>query len=146
MGIEQQVESTLDGLGYELVEFRIVHSQGKVCVFMDRAGGIRLSDCERVTHQLEGLFAAEGFEYGVLEVSSPGPNRRLTKPEHYRRFAGRRVSLTLREGRGDTLRRRFKGVIGLAADAGTVSIDCEDGSHVFGLDEIWQAKLTGSRE
>lgn len=144
MGIEEQAEATLGGLGYELIEFRVNHSSGKVSVFIDSEEGIRLADCERATHQLEGLFAAEQFGYGVLEVSSPGPNRRLTKLEHYRRFAGESASVTLKEGRGAALRKRFRGVLGRPGEDGTVVLDCEDGRHVFGLDEVLEAKLTGS--
>ncbi len=51
---------------------------------IDRPGGVDLALCERVTHHLRELLVDWG-----LEVSSPGPQRPLTKPDHFRRFVGR---------------------------------------------------------
>jgi len=143
MGIEGQVEATLEGLGYELVELRILSSGRRVCVFIDKEDGIRLSDCEAVTHQLEGLFAAEGFDYGTLEVSSPGPARRLSKPQHFRRFSGSSVEVTLKEALEDD-RRRFRGVYELSDDESSISLECEGVRLAIPLDGIKLAKLTGN--
>jgi ribosome maturation factor RimP len=95
-------------------------------IFIDRPGGVDLDLCARVTHHLRDLLR----DYSV-EVSSPGPERPLTKPEHYRRFMGRRVRVRALETIGG--RRDFKGeLIGaddegvtLAADWGTVTIPHE---------------------
>jgi ribosome maturation factor RimP len=61
-------------------------------LFIDRPGGVDLALCERVTHHLRELL-----EHYSLEVSSPGLDRPLTKPEHFRRFLGRRVRVRTRE-------------------------------------------------
>src|SRR3954447_7745929 len=61
-------------------------SAGTVRVFIDRPGGVDLETCERVTRHLRDLLTETG-----LEVSSPGPERPLTKPDHFRRFIGRRA-------------------------------------------------------
>ena len=53
---------------------------------IDRPGGVDLALCERVTGHLRDLLVDWG-----LEVSSPGPQRPLTKPDHFRRFVGRRA-------------------------------------------------------
>ena len=63
-------------------------SDGKVRLVIDHPEGVDLGLCERVTAHLRPLLT----EFG-LEVSSPGPQRPLTKPDHYRRFVGRRVRL-----------------------------------------------------
>jgi ribosome maturation factor RimP len=95
-------------------------------IFLDRSGGVDLELCARVTHHLRDLLR----EYTV-EVSSPGPERPLTKLEHYRRFMGRRVRVRTREtieGRSD-----FKGEligaddrgVALAGEWGTVTIPHE---------------------
>ena len=63
-------------------------------LFIDHPNGVDLALCERVTGHLRDLLV----DYG-LEVSSPGPERPLTKPEHFRRFLGRRARLRLREPR-----------------------------------------------
>jgi ribosome maturation factor RimP len=63
-------------------------------VFIDHPDGVSLDLCERVTHEL-----AELREQYALEVSSPGIERPLTKPAHFRRFLGRRARVRTREQR-----------------------------------------------
>ena len=92
-------------------------------IVIDREGGVDLELCERVTRHLRDLLA----DY-ALEVSSPGPERPLTKPEHYRRFIGRRARVRTREPRDG--HKSFTGeLVGasddevtVAADSGVVSI------------------------
>lgn len=99
----------------------------KVRVFVDHPEGVSLALCERVTTHLRDLLV----EYS-LEVSSPGPERPLSKPDHYRRYVGRKVRLRTRgEHQG---RRSFTGElvgateeeITVAADEGVVTIPYED--------------------
>ena len=90
-------------------------------VYIDRPGGVDLALCERVTGQLRDLL-----ERYALEVSSPGADRPLTKPEHYRRFVGRRVKVRTRDAIAG--RRNFTGTL-TDADAEGVSLDA-DGSAV----------------
>ena len=98
-------------------------SATKIRVVIDHPEGVDLALCERVTGHLRDLLA----EFG-LEVSSPGPERPLTKPDHFRRFVGRRARLRLREAHDG--RKSFTGeLVGasddevtVAADAGVVSI------------------------
>jgi ribosome maturation factor RimP len=83
-------------------------------IFVDRPGGVDLDLCARVTNHLRDLLT----DYGI-EVSSPGPERPLTKLDHYRRFVGRRVHVRTREeidGRKD-----FKGEL-LGADDEAVAL------------------------
>ncbi len=92
-------------------------------LFIDHPEGVSLGLCERVTHALPELR-----ERYALEVSSPGTERPLTKPEHFRRFVGRRAKVRVRgEHEG---RRSFTGElldasdaeVTVAADTGVVSI------------------------
>ncbi len=90
---------------------------------IDHPRGVDLALCERVTKHLRELLA----EYG-LEVSSPGPQRPLTKPEHFRRFLGRRARVRTREAKdghksftGELLGATEQEVT-VAADTGIVSI------------------------
>lgn len=102
-------------------------SAGKVRLFVDHPNGVDLALCERVTDHLRELLA----EYS-LEVSSPGPERPLTKPEHYRRYVGRRARVRTREDHGG--HKTFTGeLVGasdvevtVAADTGVVSIPYSD--------------------
>jgi ribosome maturation factor RimP len=61
-------------------------------LFIDHPGGVNLALCERVTGHLRDLLV----DYG-LEVSSPGPQRPLTRPDHFRRFIGRRARVRTRQ-------------------------------------------------
>jgi ribosome maturation factor RimP len=63
-------------------------------LFIDHPDGVTLDLCERVTHLLP-----EVREQYALEVSSPGRTRPLTKPDHFRRFLGRRARVRLRDAR-----------------------------------------------
>ena len=98
-----------------------------VRVVIDRPGGVDLALCERVTGHLRDLLEETG-----IEVSSPGPERPLTKPEHFRRFLGRRARVRTREETEG--RKNFTGeLVGaddrnvtIAADTGVVSIPYDD--------------------
>jgi ribosome maturation factor RimP len=92
-------------------------------LFIDHPDGVNLELCERVTSHLRDLLV----DYG-LEVSSPGPERPLSKPDHFRRFLGRRARVRLREPRDG--HKSFTGeLVGagdeevtVAADTGVVTI------------------------
>jgi ribosome maturation factor RimP len=90
---------------------------------IDHPRGVDLALCERVTNHLRDVLV----DYG-LEVSSPGPQRPLTKPEHFRRFLGRRARVRTREPKdghksftGELLGATDQEVT-VAADTGVVSI------------------------
>jgi ribosome maturation factor RimP len=99
----------------------------KIRLFIDHPRGVTLELCERVTRHLN-----EVRERYALEVSSPGTERPLTKPEHFRRFVGRRARVRTR-GEHDG-HRQFTGellgatddAITVAADTGVVSIAYAD--------------------
>lgn len=96
---------------------------GTLRLVIDRPGGVDLATCERVTGHLRDLLSDV-----ALEVSSPGPERPLTKPDHFRSHLGRRARVRTRSPRDG--RRNFTGeLVGasedevtVAADAGVVSI------------------------
>ena len=95
--LEAFVQQQVDGLGYDLVEFRRggTRSRPLLDVRIDRRDGGRVSvdDCAVVSRSLEqqlDVAAVAGNEY-VLEVSSPGVERPLKTPADWRRFVGRRV-------------------------------------------------------
>ncbi len=88
-----------------------------VRVFVDREGGVDLGVCERITKHLGDLLT----EYS-LEVSSPGPERPLTKPDHFRRYVGRRARVRTREEHGG--HKSFTGeLVGASEDAVTVAAE-----------------------
>jgi len=77
------------------VEVLLVETSGNVLrLFIDHPDGVTLALCERVSGHLSSYR-----ERYALEVSSPGQDRPLTKPQHFTRFLGRRAKLRLREPR-----------------------------------------------
>jgi ribosome maturation factor RimP len=132
--IQQVIESTATGLGYELVDVEVGARGGLLRVFIDHAvdgaaGPVRsitVEDCERMTRQLQRVFEVEAIDYGRLEVSSPGLDRVLKRPADFRRFQGEKAEIRLRVPLNG--RRRFVGVVRAASDAG---VDLEvDGTVV----------------
>ena len=98
-----------------------------VRLYIDHPAGVTLALCERVTHRL-----AEIRERYALEVSSPGPDRPLAKPAHFRRFLGHRARVRLRAPR-DGHRQLTGELVGandhevtLAAGEGIVSVPYDE--------------------
>ncbi len=96
MALEELLESTLNGMGYELVEVeRLAHNK-LLRIFVDKEGGIGIDDCVTISNHLTRLFAVENIDFGRLEVSSPGLDRPLRKEADFDRFKGETVKLKLR--------------------------------------------------
>ena len=90
---------------------------GTLRLFVDHPDGVTLELCERVTHALEDMR-----EQYALEVSSPGRKRPLTKPDHFRRFLGRRARVRTRDEREG--HKTFTGeLVGAGDDAVTIAAD-----------------------
>jgi len=106
-----------------------------VRLFIDHPEGVTLALCERVTKQLP-----EVREKYALEVSSPGAQRPLTKPEHFRRFVGRRAKVRTR-GDHDG-RRSFTGELLDAGDDG-VTVAAETGVVSIPYADIHRSNLLG---
>jgi ribosome maturation factor RimP len=104
-----------------------------VRVFIDHPDGVSHALCARVTHRLAPLRATH-----ALEVSSPGPERPLTKPEHFRRFMGRRARIRTRAGQ----RRSFTGELVGATDR-DVTVAAQEGVVSIPYAEIRRSNLVG---
>lgn len=94
-------------------------SGGQVRLVIDTPNGVDLALCERVTNHLRDLLV----DYS-LEVSSPGPERPLTKPQHFARFVGRRARVRTREEHDG--RKTFTGELVGASDS-EVTMAADDG-------------------
>jgi ribosome maturation factor RimP len=92
-----------EGEGMEIVdvEFRPEGSRGGrvLRLYLDKEGGLSVDDLTRVSRRLSELLDAEDAVEGAytLEVSSPGINRPLKKPEHFARFVGKRIRVRTRD-------------------------------------------------
>ena len=122
------VKKELEPLGLELFELRETGSKGRplLDIRIERKDGekITVDDCARASRAIEAKLDEAnvvGSRY-ILEVSSPGPERPLTKPDHFRRYVGRRAKVRTREERGG--HKSFTGeLVGASDDAVTVAAD-----------------------
>lgn len=129
MALQEIVEQTVAGLGYDLVEIersaggllRItidlpwtapVEGQASVEQF------VNVEDCEKVTRQLQFALEVDGAEYKRLEVSSPGIDRPLRHTQDFERFAGQIIDITLKapmgaaaNGQVNANRKKFRGTL-----------------------------------
>ena len=137
MDVVKLVETTVVGLGYELVDFER-SGRGMLRVFIDKPEGISVEDCQTVSNQLTRLFLVENVDYDRLEVSSPGLDRPLKKEADFVRFAGEKVQLKLRMPLAG--RKNFVGVIG-AVDGGVLKLDVEGSQVEIDLSNLDKARL-----
>lgn len=106
---------------------------GTLRLFIDHPDGVSLDLCERVTHALNDVRARY-----ALEVSSPGRERPLSKPAHFRRFLGRRARVRTREARDG--HKSFTGEL-VGADDREVTIAAETGVVAIPYTEIHRSNL-----
>jgi ribosome maturation factor RimP len=126
MDLAALIETTVTGLGYELVDVERSNRSKLLRVFIDltpaqaaqrqgkkKTGAmINVDDCEAVSRQLTYAFNVENIDYDRLEVSSPGLDRPLKKPGDFERFAGLEVTVKLRSAPGGAfgVRKNFQGI------------------------------------
>ena len=148
MALQQVVEQTVSGLGYELVEVEWL-AGGLLRVTIDwpwappAAGSVAgtersigVDDCEAITRQLQFALEVDGVEYKRLEVSSPGIDRPLRHEQDFVRFEGSVIDITLKApmgaaaaGQVSANRKKFRGTLERVAPA-------EDGG-VAGWQIVW---------
>lgn len=131
MALQEIVEQTVTGLGYELVE--IERSAGgllRITIDLPWQADlpeqfVNVEDCEKVTRQLQFALEVEEIEYKRLEVSSPGIDRPLRREQDFERFAGEVIDVTLKAPMGSAAggqvaanRKKFRGTLERAAAGG----------------------------
>ncbi len=145
--------ATSEGLELVEVEFHGRGSNAVLRVYIDKPGGVTIDDCQNVSRQMSVILDVEDpipASY-TLEVSSPGLDRKLSKPSDFERFAGSQVKFVLRSplllgapAEGDQAprgQRRFQARL-LGIDGGAVQADTGGGNVVqFDLTEIEKANL-----
>ncbi len=129
MALQEIVEQTVSGLGYDLVEIER-SAGGLLRITIDLpwtkpAEGVpavdqfvNVEDCEKVTRQLQFALEVDGAEYRRLEVSSPGIDRPLRHAADFERFAGQVIDITLKapmgaaaNGQVSANRKKFRGTL-----------------------------------
>ena len=129
MALQEIVEQTVAGLGYDLVEIER-SAGGLLRITIDlpwTAPGegtaapeqyVNVEDCEKVNRQLQFALEVDGVEYKRLEVSSPGIDRPLRHTQDFERFAGQVIDITLKapigaaaNGQVNANRKKFRGTL-----------------------------------
>jgi len=109
VALQQIVEETVTGLGYDLVE--IERSAGgllRITIDWPWQGAaseetfVTVEDCEKVNRQLQFSLEVDGVDYKRLEVSSPGIDRPLRHEKDFERFTGELIDITLKAPMGDS--------------------------------------------
>ncbi len=139
----QALEPHLAEQAYELVEVEYTGPSGRptLRLFIDKAGGgVTIDDCAAVSHVLGPVLDAADFidDNYILEVSSPGIDRPLRKPEDFTRFVGEEVRLTTHAPTGG--RKKFTGVVKGLKD-GMISLECEGAEYEIHLENLKKANL-----
>ena len=139
----ERFDSEIAEQGYELVEVEIAGQSGMriLRLYIDKpGGGVGIGDCTAVSQFLNPLLDAEDFisENYILEVSSPGIDRTLRKPEDFVRFAGEEITVqtySLLQGR-----KKFTGILRGFED-GLIQVDCEETPVEIHLENLKRANL-----
>lgn len=144
--LEQQLINIIQGpvmaLGFELVGVEYIRSRLPILrVYIDSENGITVDDCADVSRQISAVLDVEDpitTAYN-LEVSSPGMDRPLFTIEHYRRFIGEEISVSLRIAVAN--RRNWKGTIKSVADNEMITLTIDGKDEVFALSNIQKANI-----
>jgi ribosome maturation factor RimP len=134
------IESPLTNLGYELVRVKQL-DKDTVQVMLDSEAGVTIEDCTKATKLINRILqVAELSDQCSLEVSSPGIERPLIKPNHYLKFIGYEVKLTsqiLIDGQ-----KRFVGKLtGFNKETNIIEITCDNKVVQIDLDQVQSANL-----
>jgi ribosome maturation factor RimP len=141
--IAQTIEPSLDAMGYRLV--RVVITSGRRATLQIMAErlderSMTVDDCAEISHSISALLDVADPIAGayMLEISSPGIDRPLTRPEDYDRFRGFEAKIELSRPIGG--RKRFRGRL-LGTAAGRVCLATETGEAELPLEDVARAKL-----
>lgn len=140
--LEAVLREYLENLGYELVALQWVPERGgrTLRILIDHSGGITIDDCGRISHEVGDLLEEDKWGLGSyrLEVSSPGVERPLLRPEDYRRFIGRKVFVKTRQAIAG--RRNYRGRLVDMEDKNII-IDVDGFKHEVPFETILKAHL-----
>ena len=131
--VEELARPIAEGLGLRLWDVRYLKegSQWFLRIFIDKDGGVDINDCERMSRALDDpLDALDPIsgEY-ILEVSSPGVERELVRPEHFQQFIGADIMVKMIRPL-DGIGKEFKGVLTACDDSAVTVTDHSGENHV----------------
>jgi ribosome maturation factor RimP len=139
-----EVTKIVEDQGMELwdMEYKPERRSMVLRVYIDRDGSVTVDDCAQVSGHISMMLDVEDLisESYTLEVSSPGLDRKLVKPEHYVRYIGRKIHIKLHPHLAG--RKKFKGRLE-SIDGDTVVLFDEDEkqTHTLDLGDVQTARL-----
>lgn len=138
------LEPVITGLGYEVVRIMTIGVQNPTLQIMIEPqdhSQLNVDDCAKVSRAVSALLDEKDPIAGAytLEVSSPGIDRPLTKPEHFARFVGYEAKIETTEAVDK--RKRFKGRLVALKDGQDVALEMEGVTYSIPLELISKAKL-----
>jgi len=138
----EELEPELKEQGYELIEVEHAFQSGRriLRLFIDKEGGVTLDDCQTVSRCAGSALDVANFigERYYLEVSSPGFDRPVRKPEDFERFVGERIKIQVSVPIGG--RKQFRGELKGFRD-GLVLVDCDGTPFEIHIENLKRAHL-----
>jgi len=142
--VQEIAERVAASEGLEIVEVQLLGggSARLLRIFIDKPGGVTHADCETVSQNVGTILDVEDVIPGAhytLEVSSPGVERKLTKPRDFERFVGQKVKVALRQPVEN--QRSWTGTLTSFAE-GVLTLEPSPGRNIqFPLDQVEKANL-----
>ena len=130
--------------GMEIVDVQFLGGGGSrlARIFIDKPQGVSHADCEFVSQNVGTILDVEDVVPGggyTLEVSSPGVERKLSKPQEFERFSGKKIKVVLRQAVEG--QRHWAGLLNGIAE-GMITLDPSPGKHLqFPIDQVEKANL-----
>jgi ribosome maturation factor RimP len=142
--VREIAERVAPDRGLEVVEIQMLGGGGSrvLRIFIDKPEGVTHADCEYISQHVGTILDVEDVIPGsgyTLEVSSPGVERKLTKPRDFERFVGQKVKIALRQPVDN--QRTWVGALKSFAE-GIITLEPSPGKSVqFPLDQVERANL-----
>jgi ribosome maturation factor RimP len=142
--IEEIAQRVVESEGMELVEVEVKGAGGNrlVRISIDKPDGVTHADCELVSQQVGTILDVEDVVPGgryTLEVSSPGVERKLIKPQDFQRFVGKKAVITLHEALDG--RRSWEGKLA-GFENSEIALETERGNIIrFPFEQVQKAHL-----
>ena len=134
--IRDEIEHTINSIGFELMEIECSPNRNglKIVTFIDHLDGVTLDDCVKASKVIEPILDNENEDGNyLLEVSSPGLNRKLITREHFDRFIGKTVRIKLKEKIDN--RKNYKGEL-LTRNDNEIEVMVDNVKFTIGIDSI----------
>ncbi len=134
--IRDEIEHTINSIGFELMEIECSPNRNglKIVTFIDHLDGVTLDDCVKASKVIEPILDNENEDGNyLLEVSSPGLNRKLITREHFDRFIGKTVKIKLKEKIDN--RKNYKGEL-LTRNDNEIEVMVDNVKFTIGIDSI----------